>query len=163
MDDTSAPQNRSDAPLLVRFIASGGFSGYSPIVPGTAGSLVGLALYAIPAMQNPITLSIISIIVFFIGVATASEMEKRHGPDPSVVVIDEIVGMWLSLLFLPVNVSVSIVAFVLFRILDTIKPPPIRKLELVPGGWGIMLDDVGAAVYTNLIVRLLLLIFPGIR
>jgi hypothetical protein len=80
-----------------------------------------------------------------------------HGPDPSIVVIDEIVGMWVSLLFLPASLPLSVAAFVAFRILDVVKPEPARWLERLPDGWGIMLDDVAAGIYANIACRLLLL------
>ena len=143
--------NHVDVPFFSRLIATGLFSGYSPIVPGTAGSLTGLAFYAIPGMEKTISLSLAIVATFFAGVYTSNQMEKKLGEDPPVVVIDEIVGMWIGLL-----------AFFFFRIYDIIKPPPARKLEHLKNGWGIMLDDVAAGIYANITVRLLLFIFPGI-
>jgi phosphatidylglycerophosphatase A len=159
------PQNQnkhSDIPFFSRFIATGFFSGYSPIVPGTAGSLVGLVLYAIPGMEKTLTLSLAIAATFFIGVFTSNHMEQKLGEDPQVVVIDEIVGMWISLLFLPKGLWIGLLAFFFFRVYDIIKPPPARKLEFLKNGWGIMLDDVAAGIYANVTVKVLLLIFPNI-
>ena len=76
--------------------------------------------------------------------------------------IDEIVGMWISLLFLPKTFFVILLAFIFFRLFDILKPPPARQLEPLPNGWGIMLDDVMAGIYANLAVRLVLLVFPTV-
>ena len=135
---------------LTRFLATGFFSGTSPIVPGTAGSLVGLALYAIPWLDDLVKFSMLLVVTFFVGVWTSAQLERELGDDPQVVVIDEIIGMWISLLFLPRILWVAAVAFVLFRIFDTFKPFPARNAERLKGGWGIMLDDVVAGIYANL-------------
>jgi phosphatidylglycerophosphatase A len=82
--------------------------------------------------------------------------EKHREPDPSVVVIDEIVGMWVSLFLLPLDLLTVLTSFVLFRMFDVLKPPPARQVEHVPRGWGIMLDDIIAGIYANLGTRLLL-------
>ncbi len=157
----SNPSNQdSSVSPLSRFLATGFFSGYSPIVPGTAGSLVGLLIYAIPGMNRPILLGISILLMFFVGVGTSARMEKQYGEDPSIVVIDEIVGMWISLLFLPRNLWVALLAFVFFRVYDTVKPPPARQWERFRQGWGVMLDDVAAGVYANISVWLILLVFP---
>lgn len=145
-----------------RFLATGFFAGYSPVIPGTAGSLVGLLLYAIPGMENTLTLSAASLLVLLVGTFVSAKMEKQYGEDPSIVVIDEVVGMWISLLILPKNLLVALMAFVWFRVYDTIKPPPARQLERLQHGWGIMLDDVAAGIYANITVRIILYLFPNI-
>ncbi len=98
-----------------------------------------------------------------LGVYTSHQMEKKFGNDPSIVVIDEIVGMWISLFMLPKNILVGTMAFLLFRVYDIIKPPPARKLEHQNKGWGIMLDDVAAGIYANVTMRILILLFPAIK
>ena len=150
----------TEVPFLHRFLATGFFSGYAPVAPGTAGSLVGLLIYLIPVAHSPIILPILSVIFLFTGVYTATPLERTHGKDPSVVVIDEIVGMWISLIALPFNWRVMVIAFFLFRIFDIFKPPPARQLEKIPHGWGIMLDDVAAGVYTNIALRAMMFFFP---
>lgn len=88
------------------------------------------------------------------GVNASHLMEQRYGHDPAEVTIDEIVGMWVSLLLLPKNIVIAACAFVLFRVFDIIKPFPARKFDNVSGGLGIMMDDVIAGLYTNLIMQL---------
>jgi phosphatidylglycerophosphatase A len=147
-------------PFLSRFIATGFFSGYSPVVPGTAGSLAGLAIYAIPGIEAPIVFLIVTIAAFFVGTFTSARMEKYFGDDPPIVVVDEIVGMWISLLFLPKSIPIAVLAFLAFRFYDIVKPPPARQMENISGGWGIMLDDVFAGIYANVTLLVLRLIFP---
>jgi len=157
MSDTEI--NSKDIPFIQKFFATGFYSGFSPIVPGTVGSLVGLLIYLIPGVENIYILGPLSIIFFFIGVFTSSRLEKQLGEDPSIVVIDEIVGMWISLFFLPKNPVIYIGAFVLFRVFDIVKPSPARQVERYKGGWGIMLDDVFAGIYANIVMQIMLLIF----
>jgi phosphatidylglycerophosphatase A len=163
MADTSVRQdpNRGAAvSFITRLVATGFYSGYSPFAPGTAGSLVGFALYFIPGVANPFVLCTISVGVFALGVITSARMEQRLGEDPPIVVIDEIVGMWISLLFLQQSLLVALLSFVFFRAFDIVKPPPARTVEAYRNGWGIMLDDVVAGVYANAAVRLTLLLLP---
>jgi phosphatidylglycerophosphatase A len=156
---SDAEINSKDIPFIHKFFATGFYSGFSPIVPGTAGSLVGLLIYLIPGVENIYVLGPLSILFFFIGIFTSSRLEKQLGEDPSIVVIDEIVGMWISLFFLPKNPAIYIGAFVLFRVFDIVKPSPARQVERYKGGWGIMLDDVFAGIYANIVMQIILLIF----
>ena len=98
----------------------------------------------------------IILVVAAIGIWCASIVEREWGIDSSRVVIDEIAGMGISLLFLPVTPAYVIAGFVLFRFFDIVKPFFIRKLEALPGGWGVMMDDVLAGIYTNLILHVAL-------
>ena len=101
----------------------------------------------------PLLLSfIITGAITAIGVWSSTVVERIWGKDPSRVVIDEVAGMCISLLFLPVSVKYLLCALILFRFFDIAKPLFIRKMELLPGGWGIMADDVLAGIYTNIIV-----------
>lgn len=163
MSVISAPQNKSESlPFSVRFVATGFFSGYSPFVPGTCGSIVGILIYAIPGFETPLIIISISILCFIIGAYVSSVMENKLGDDPSVVVIDEIVGMWISLILLPKTFLVILITFFFFRAYDIFKPQPARYAEKYKNGWGIMLDDVVAGIYANISVRILILIFPAI-
>ena len=96
---------------------------------------------------------IITILITLAGVWSSSVVEAVWGKDPSKVVIDEVAGMAIGLLFLPVNVKYLLCAFILFRFFDIVKPFYIRKMEDLPSGWGIMADDVLAGVYTNIILH----------
>lgn len=142
--------------LLTRLFGSGLFSGYAPFASGTVGSAVGLAVYWIPGFEQPEWIIPVSALALFFGVIAAGRMEKALGHDPSQVTIDEVVGMWISLVLLPKSLVVSLLGFFVFRVLDVVKPPPARAFDRLRGGAGIMLDDVVAGIYTNLILRVLL-------
>ena len=96
---------------------------------------------------------IITILITFIGVWSSSKVEPIWGKDPARVVIDEVAGMCIGLLFLPVNVKYVLCSLILFRLFDITKPLFIRKMEDLPGGWGVMMDDVLAGVYTNILLQ----------
>lgn len=102
-------------------------------------------------------LSIATIIIVVIGIWSASEVEKDWGEDSSRVVIDEVAGMCISLLFLPAQLKYIITALILFRFFDIAKPLFIRHLEKLPRGWGVMADDLLSGIYTNLIVQIIVL------
>ena len=165
MKDTLNQQNlnkNNSISFLTKFIATGLYSGYSPVAPGTAGSVVGILFLLIPGFGTPIPLATAVIIGFFIGTYTSNRMEKQLGEDPPPVVIDEIVGMWISLLFLPKGLFVVFTAFIFFRIFDIVKPQPARYMEKLKHGWGIMLDDVVAGIYANLTTQLIIWFFPAL-
>ncbi len=142
--------------FLTKAFASGLFSGFSPVASGTVGSAVGLALYYIPGFEKPFILLPLSLLVLALGIKAANAMEKVYGHDPGEVTIDEVLGMWISLLFLPKNILVAALAFFIFRILDIVKPFPARRFDNLHGGYGIMLDDVVSAIYANLLLQLAL-------
>ncbi|TAK65008.1 MAG: phosphatidylglycerophosphatase A [Bacteroidetes bacterium] len=147
-------------PVFYRLLATGFGSGYSPFASGTAGSLAGIVLYLPFIFIHQFFFLAVTVLFFFAGVIVSARMERAIGDDPSIVVIDEIVGMWVSLLFLPASVWVIGIAFILFRLFDIFKPSPARESEALKNGWGIMMDDIIAGLYTNLLVRLLLLFLP---
>jgi len=136
------------------WIASGGYTGYARIAPGTVGSFVGLLLYLpIAGSQVVAQLAVIGI-VLGLGVWASDQAEKvLKIVDPRPVVIDEIVGMWISVLFVPHKISYFLSAFLLFRLFDVVKPFPAKQAEHLRGGWGIMADDVIAALYTNAVLQ----------
>jgi len=146
---------------LATLIATGLGSGYSPVAPGTAGSLVGLLLYwPLQRLSESYQVGVVGV-GFLVGVAAASHVARRIGEeDPGLVVVDEVVGMWASLLFLPLTVATAAAAFLLFRVMDVVKPWPARQFESLPSGWGIMADDLMAGIYANLLLRVALLVWP---
>ena len=152
--ESAPPAGIPPPPFIVRVFASGLFTGYVPIASGTAGALLGLAIYAIPGLENPWWLFGVSIVGFLLGVWTSGAMEQALGHDPHEVTIDEVVGMWVSLLLLPKSWLIAIVAFLLFRFFDIIKPFPARRFDRLKGGFGIMMDDVVAGVYTNIVLQI---------
>jgi phosphatidylglycerophosphatase A len=139
---------------LSRNIATLGFAGYMPYAPGTFGSALGLLLIIFLKPDN-ITLSMIFLSVFVLGLFTSHEAEKLLGKDSGHIVIDEFCGYLLCVVFVPKDMGYLLAGFILFRFFDVLKPPPIRKVEkIIPGGAGIMLDDILAAVYTNICIQL---------
>jgi phosphatidylglycerophosphatase A len=142
---------------LAAFVATGLGAGYSPIAPGTAGSLVGLVLFwPMTTLGWPIQLAATTAL-FALGVACAAVVAAQVGrKDPSLVVVDEVAGMWATLLWVPFTPVTAALGFVAFRAMDVLKPYPARQLEALPGGWGIMADDLMAGVYANLLVQVLL-------
>ncbi len=95
---------------------------------------------------------LITAIITFVGVWSSSVVEHIWGKDPQRVVIDEVAGMCIGLLFIPVKVKYVLCGLILFRFFDIVKPLYVRKMELLPGGWGIMMDDVLAGIYTNILL-----------
>jgi phosphatidylglycerophosphatase A len=135
-------------------LATGFGAGYSPVAPGTAGTIVGVLLFW-PMRSLPFMYQLAATVVLFcLGVPAATHVSRRlRRKDPGLVVVDEIIGMWISLLLLPFTPAVVIAAFFAFRAMDILKPPPARGFEAYPEGWGIVLDDVMAGIYANLIVQ----------
>ncbi len=134
-------------------------AGYSPTAPGTAGTILAwLAAYFL--FQGSLNILIIATIVAtVIGTISANFVEKDAGMhDPSIVVIDEVAGMWMGLWLVPMEFTWYLVAFGLFRLFDVTKLFPINKLQDLPGGWGIMLDDIGAGIYTMIVIQIALYI-----
>jgi phosphatidylglycerophosphatase A len=143
-------------------IATCGYLGYAPLAPGTVGSAAGVALFYAIRATGSATLEIATILVLLIaGVWSATIAEEHLGLDPGPVVIDEVAGMLITLALLPVNVTGVIVAFVVFRILDVVKPWPAGRFESLRGGLGVMADDAMAAIYGNLIMRGAIALSPG--
>ena len=136
-----------------RLVATFFYLGKLPFVPGTWGSLGALLLWLLLPVAFSIHLSVI-VILFVLGVYSSNKMAKyMEDHDPSEVVIDEVVGMGISLFMLPHNLGLYLLAFILFRIIDIFKPLFIYRIQNLSGGWGIMLDDVLAGIFTFAIVN----------
>lgn len=149
---------------LSRFIATVCFVGYAPIAPGTAGSLVAtLAFILMPTYLPHVPFAIAGIALFVIAVWAADRHTSADNPDPSEVVIDEVMGMVVAVAFLPLTPVVLIGSFVLFRVFDIAKPFPVRQFEKLHGGLGIVMDDVMAGVYANVTLRLILFSIDTIK
>ena len=145
------------------FIATCGYIGYIPFAPGTFGSAAGLVLFFLVRSTGSVALELALIVfLFLIGIWSGNEAEHHFGKtDPGPVVLDEVVGMLITLALLPVNLFGAIVGFLLFRVLDVFKPWPSGRFEQLPGGLGVMADDGMAAVYGNLAMRALIAVAPG--
>jgi phosphatidylglycerophosphatase A len=133
------------------FIATCGYLGYVPVAPGTFGSAAGLVvLAALRWAGSPALELAVIILLFAVGVWSANAAEGHFGGvDPAPVILDEVVGMLITLAFLPVNITGGIVGFLLFRLFDVVKPWPANRLEALHGGLGVMADDAMAGVYGN--------------
>jgi phosphatidylglycerophosphatase A len=150
--------------LLVTFF----YAGLSPVAPGTVGSLAASAsLYLIFVLVAPsftewqLLLGAGLLLACVVCVALGGwAVDHYQRKDPQMVVVDEVAGICLSNLFLPLGgahgIGTIAAAFIAFRIFDVIKPPPARQLEKLPAGWGILLDDLAAAVYANLLCQVVL-------
>ncbi len=144
-----------------RLIATGFFAGYSVFAPGTVGTVVALVIYCLLPPLSLFSWIVFLTLLFPLGVYTASAGESVWGKDPAPVVIDEIVGFFVTMFWLPFSLWLGIAGFFLFRALDIVKPPPARQSEALPGGWGVVVDDVIAGIYGNLILRGGLMLWNG--
>jgi phosphatidylglycerophosphatase A len=145
------------------FIATCGYLGYVPVAPGTFGSALGLAVFFVVRSSGSVGVELAAIALIFALGLWAGTVAEHHfgGIDPGPVVLDEVVGMLITLALLPVNVTGALVGFLVFRILDVIKPWPSAGFEKLPGGLGVMADDAMAAIYGNLVMRGLIALLPG--
>jgi phosphatidylglycerophosphatase A len=143
--------------LLAKFVATCAGIGYTvPKGAGTIAAAAGCLLWwwlLSRGLGDWLLLAGI-LVVFFAGVWSSALVEKQWGKDPNRVVVDELLGMWVSLYLLPFNWKYFLAAFLIFRFFDIVKPLYIRKAEQLPSGWGIMADDLLAGIYTNLLLQL---------
>jgi phosphatidylglycerophosphatase A len=133
-----------------QIVSSGLFTGYAPIASGTFGSLFAALFFFIPGFINLYILIPAIALFFLLGIFTSQQMVKRYGDDPSVVVIDEIVGMWITMLisgFFYNGLIVLVIGFFMFRFFDIVKLFPASYFDKLKNGFGIMLDDVIAGIY----------------
>jgi phosphatidylglycerophosphatase A len=151
-------------PQLALAWASAGYAGFFPFAPGTAGSAVGVGVWVVARLAGAgiwaeVALSCLLLVT---GALAATSAERTLGTtDPGPVVIDEVMGMCVTLVAAPFSWQTGLAGFVLFRVFDIVKPPPARQLERAHGGWGIMLDDLAAGVYAWAALKTVLLVAPG--
>jgi phosphatidylglycerophosphatase A len=158
--------------FLSRVVATVGFIGYFPLAPGTIASLVAVLVFFLLPPYLSIAAYLIGLVgLFALSVWAAQQMvapdgwwwlphkakrAERGRTDPSEVVIDEVMGMAVTLAFMPLTAKTIWIGFFLFRLFDIIKPFPARRAEQLPGGWGIVMDDVVAGIYANVLWRIIL-------
>jgi phosphatidylglycerophosphatase A len=147
---------------LAVFIATVGYCGYFPIAPGTVGSAAGLVVYLLVWWaQSPLLETALILVLFVTGVWAGTTSERYFGGiDPGPIVLDEVVGMLITLAFIPVGITGALIGFLLFRLFDVLKPFPAGRLESLHGGLGVMADDAMAAIYANIALRLVLWVRP---
>jgi phosphatidylglycerophosphatase A len=147
---------------LALFISTVGYVGYAPFAPGTFGSAAGLAVFYAVRSAGSIPVELAAIVILFaVGIWSGTVAEHHFGGvDPGPIVLDEVVGMLITLCLLPVSPLGAFVGFLVFRVLDVLKPFPSARFEKLPGGLGVMADDGMAAVYGNLVMRALIFVAP---
>jgi phosphatidylglycerophosphatase A len=148
---------------LAVFVATVGYCGYFPFAPGTVGSAAGLVFYLLVWWTGSPVVEVGLIAGLFAAGIWAGTTAERYfgGVDPGPIVLDEVVGMLITLAFIPVGWSGALAGFLIFRVYDVIKPYPAGRLEALHGGLGVMADDAMAAVYANLSLRLAMWLLPG--
>lgn len=147
--------------FFTMFLSSAAFTGYMPFASGTFGSAFALIFLLIPGFSNPVVLGTLSLIFFFAGIITSERMMFRYGDDPSVVVIDEVVGMWVTLLITVLflkdfNITAVIISFFAFRFFDIAKIWPAKYFDKIKSGFGIMFDDVVAGIYGGILTVIIM-------
>ncbi len=134
----------------IQMVASGFYSGYSPLVPGTTGTIPAwLIAYFLIGGNQPLLIAA-TVFTTALSVWVAGEAETYYGHDAKRIVMDEWAGMFIAVLFVPFSLTNYAVAFVAFRIFDVIKIPPAAQAERLPRGWGVTMDDVVAGIQANI-------------
>jgi phosphatidylglycerophosphatase A len=147
------PNPETRIPVVALAIATALGVGYAPVAPGTFGSAAGLLLWWLLPSSPSIQAAMI-VALFVVGSWSGSVAERHFGrTDPGQVVVDEVMGMLVTLWLNPVGWAGALLAFFLFRLFDVIKPYPANRLERLQGGVGVMADDGMAAIYANLVLR----------
>ncbi len=147
--------------------------GYIPFAPGTFGTIVTFLIWIVLPdywFYNPVNkviyipgqfLFLLTIfILYFFGVFVTTITEYKLGHDSPKIIFDELLGFLISVIFLPKTMVIAFYALILFRVFDIAKPFPINKIQKLPAGFGIMSDDVLAGIYTNILIQILIRIFP---
>ena len=138
-------------------------SGYSPYAPGTAGAILGAAVLwlferysIISTTTTPILFIGLIVVTTILGIIATNQLESEWGEDPSKVVIDEVIGIWITMMFIPFTWMNLLIGFILFRFFDIAKPLGIRKMENLSGGIGVMADDMLAGIYSNIVLQIII-------
>ncbi len=149
--------------FAAKMISSIFYAGYFPFASGTFGSFLIVVLYFfLPGSLSVTSVALSLPIVFFLGVWSSSRCETFWGKDSGKIVIDEIAGMLMTFLLIGLNIKIVVIGFFLFRVFDILKPFPVRNMERLPRGWGVMTDDLLAGVYANLVLRFVIYAVPWV-
>jgi phosphatidylglycerophosphatase A len=146
---------------LARAVATFAFVGHLPAAPGTWASAATLLLW-FRISPGGAGFAAVLVAVLVLGTWASHRAEAIYGHDSGHVVIDEVAGSMIAVAGLAISPGIGLAAFVLFRFFDIVKPPPIYQIQALPGGWGVMMDDVLAGIAANGVVRLILLAWPGL-
>jgi phosphatidylglycerophosphatase A len=149
--------------FVVKMIGSFGFTGYFPVVPATFSSFVFIVIYLVVPGGEILAHPVVCAVTLIVSIPVSSRMEKFYGNDPGCVTIDEVVGMQAILVGAAgVGVWGGFVAFFIFRVFDVLKPFPVNRSQRLPGGWGVVLDDLLAGIYSRISMILLSLLLPSL-
>ena len=141
---------------IARILSTFFYLGYSPFAPGTVGTLGAIALFYPLATFSPIIYILLVLGFIILSVWASSEACILFGEsDPGRVVIDEVCGYLVTMFLISPSLTNIVLGFVLFRFFDIVKPPPVRSLERLPRGYGIVIDDVGAGIYANIVMQVI--------
>lgn len=143
---------------IIKILATGAGAGYSPVMPGTVGTLWGMAAWYFASGLSPWGQAAVTGAVILVSIYVSEEAVRLlKKDDPSEVVIDEVAGLLVAALLIPFTPKTAIIVFILFRIFDIVKPYPVSAADRsVKGGLGVVLDDVIAGIYANILARLIL-------
>jgi phosphatidylglycerophosphatase A len=146
--------------ILINALATFGGIGYFPVAPGTLSSLILVIAYKFVFYRlSPPLYIAVALAIYAVGVWSASAFAARvNKEDPRTIVIDEVLGQWLALMTIPPGWGYVMISFLLFRFFDIAKPLFIRKAETFRAGWGIMLDDILAGFYANILLNIYLMV-----
>lgn len=145
-----------DVNFFFLLLATGFGSGFCPILPGTAGTIVAIPIWYALSSLPLLLYAVIVGLAFLLSVVVSDRAQRHWGKkDDRRIVIDEMMGFLITMMGIPTSVSAVCGGFILFRAFDILKPPPIRRLEKVGGGYGVVLDDVLAGIYANLCLQLI--------
>ena len=143
--------------FLVKTASTVFFIGYLPLIPGTFGSIAGVGLFYLFKGTTAVTYFLYIFGIIALGLATCGRAEKLlNRNDPGCIVIDEVAGMLIALSFMPLDFKIIFLAFLIFRILDTLKPYPAARLQNRRGAFAVMGDDLIAGIYTNIVLQTIL-------
>ena len=142
------------ARAVILFISQGAYAGRFPVAPGTAGTVVGIFLYVLMRHLALGQYFALCILIFLLGTCAADRAETILGTkDSPSIVIDEIAGFLVVMFMVPTSWGFIAIGFLLFRAFDIVKPWPLKRLQDLHGGLGVMLDDIGAGIYANLVLQ----------
>lgn len=158
----ASPPRRAPAGAWAWAVGTFFGSGRAPLAPGTAGSAATIVVWWLLTRWIPFSWQVwaavaLALFAIVIGIPAATRISRETGlKDPPMVVIDEVAGQLITLIAVPVSWKTLLAGFILFRAFDTTKPPPVRQLESLPEGTGIVVDDIGAGLYALIIMHILL-------
>lgn len=142
---------------ITEILATWFFTGYSPVAPGTCGTAGAVLFYLLfmGGVDSPVYLTVTAVVTVVAVFVSSRTADLTGDSDPSRVVIDEVAGYLVTMAFIPYDIVYVITGFILFRIFDILKPFPARRLEALPGGYGIVFDDLAAGVWSNVLMHII--------